>query len=62
MLIEPTETETVENIEAFAEAMNKIAEEARETPEKVTSAPHNTPIRRVNDAKAARNLNVRWQD
>lgn len=60
MLIEPTETETLENIQEFADAMNKIAIEAAETPELVTSAPHNTPIRRVNDALAARNLNIRW--
>lgn len=60
MLIEPTETETKENIEQFAEVMNKIAQEARETPELVTSAPLNTPIRRVDDALAARKLNVRW--
>ena len=60
MLIEPTETETLESIQAFADAMNKIADEARENVELLTSAPLNTPIKRVNDALAARNLNVRW--
>lgn len=61
MLIEPTETETIENIQAFAEAMIKIAEEAKETPGLVTSAPHNTPIRRVDDALAVRQLDIAWK-
>jgi len=60
MLIEPTETESKENIELFAEAMNKIAEEARTNPEIVTSAPFTTPVKRVDDALAARKLNVKW--
>lgn len=61
MLIEPTETETKEALEDFADIMNKIAMEARETPNLVTEAPHNTPIRRVDDALAARKLNIRWK-
>ncbi len=61
MLIEPTETETIEAIDRFADAMNKIAAEARENPELVTSAPTNAPIRRVDDALAARKLNIRWK-
>ncbi len=61
MLIEPTETEAIENLERFAEVMNIIAEEARTNPELVTSAPMTTPIRRVNDALAARKLNIRWK-
>lgn len=61
MLIEPTETETVESIQQFADAMNQIAKEAEENPEILITAPHNTPIRRVNDALAARNLNIRWK-
>jgi len=60
MLIEPTETEAKENLEEFAEVMNKIAMEARETPELVINAPTNTPIKRVDDALAARKLNIRW--
>jgi glycine dehydrogenase subunit 2 len=60
MLIEPTETESIENLEKFAEVMNLIAEEARTNPELVTSAPLNTPIRRVDDALAARKLNIRF--
>lgn len=61
MLIEPTETESIENLEKFAEVMNIIAEEARTNPELVTSAPLKTPIRRVDDALAARKLNIRWK-
>ncbi|MDX9789615.1 MAG: aminomethyl-transferring glycine dehydrogenase subunit GcvPB [Candidatus Kapaibacterium sp.] len=61
MLIEPTETEAIENLEQFAEVMNIIAEEARTNPELVTSAPLNTPIKRVDDALAARKLNIRWR-
>jgi len=61
MLIEPTDTETPENLKAFADTMNKIAEEARTNPDIVRSAPNNTPIRRVNDALAARNLNLKWK-
>jgi glycine dehydrogenase subunit 2 len=62
MLIEPTETETKENLENFADVMNKIAMEARETPELVINAPQTTPIRRVDDALAARKLNIRWKE
>lgn len=60
MLIEPTETESKENIELFADAMNRIAEEARTNPDLVTSAPQTTPVKRVDDALAARKLNVKW--
>jgi glycine dehydrogenase subunit 2 len=62
MLIEPTETETKETLENFADVMNKIALEARETPELVINAPQTTPIRRVDDALAARKLNIRWKE
>jgi len=60
MLIEPTETETKEALDDLCDAFNAIAIEAKENPELVTSAPHNTPIRRVNDALAARNLDVNF--
>jgi glycine dehydrogenase subunit 2 len=62
MLVEPTETETKESIEAFANALIAIDKEIDENPELVKTAPHNTPIKRVNDAYAARNLNVKWVD
>lgn len=58
MLIEPTETETKEAIDAFAAAMIKIADEAREEPELAISAPQNAPLKRLDDAMAARKLNI----
>lgn len=61
MLIEPTETESKENLDDFANAMLKIDEEVNTNPELVTSAPQKTPIKRLDDALAARNLNVRWK-
>ncbi len=60
LLIEPTETESKERLDDFANAMNAIAKEARETPELVTSAPLKAPLKRLNDALAARNLNITW--
>lgn len=61
MLIEPTETETKENLEYFAETMIRIAKEAQETPEKSQNAPVSTPVRRLDDALAARKLNIKFQ-
>jgi glycine dehydrogenase subunit 2 len=55
LMIEPTETESRENLERFAEAMYNILKEARENPELLRNAPVNTPIRRVDDVQAARN-------
>lgn len=60
MLIEPTETEARERLDAFAEALLKIAEEAQTNPEIVLQAPHSTPVRRVDDARAARIINVNY--
>lgn len=56
LMIEPTETESKETIDAFIDAMLKIAEEAKETPELLKSAPHDTIIGRIDEAKAAREL------
>ena len=53
MMIEPTENESRETLDAFIDAMKKIAIEAKENPELVKSAPHNTPVRRLDDTKAA---------
>ncbi len=61
LMIEPTETETKETLEAFAEALIKIKEEAEKNPELLHNAPYNTPVRRLDEAKAARELNVRWK-
>ena len=60
MLIEPTETENKQNLDKFSEVMIKIAKEAEEDPELVKGAPYNSPIKRVDEAKAARQLNIRW--
>ena len=61
LLIEPTETESKETLDAFVEAMAQILEEARSEPEKVKSAPHTTPVRRLDDVRAARQLDVAWK-
>jgi len=54
LMIEPTETESKETLDAFVAALERIAEEARTTPEVVTTAPHSTPLRRLDEVKAAR--------
>lgn len=54
LMIEPTESEPVEELDAFAEAMIAIAREAEESPELVTSAPHVTPVGRIDEALLAR--------
>ncbi len=54
LMIEPTETEPREVLDAFAEALTLIAREAKEDPQLVKGAPHSTPVRRLDDARAAR--------
>ena len=54
LMIEPTENESKETIDGFIDVMHRIAEEARTDPEMVKSAPHNTPIGRVDDVLAAK--------
>jgi glycine dehydrogenase subunit 2 len=61
MMIEPTETETRETLDAFVSVMRQIAEEARTNPEIVKTAPHTTVIGRLDQALAARKPNLRWQ-
>ncbi|HSG98858.1 MAG TPA: aminomethyl-transferring glycine dehydrogenase subunit GcvPB [candidate division Zixibacteria bacterium] len=58
LMIEPTETESRQTLEEFAAVMKRISREIEESPELVTSAPHSTPVRRLNEAKAARELDV----
>ena len=62
LMIEPTETESRETLDNFAEVMRQIAHEAETNPELVTSAPHSTPIKRLDEAAAARNLDVSFKD
>ncbi len=61
MLIEPTETESLETLDAFADALIEIAGEAASDPAVVTSAPHEAPVRRLDEATAARQPNLRWR-
>ena len=60
LLIEPTETEPKELLDAFVDAMEKILVEAQQTPELVTGAPHTMPVKRLDDVRAARQLDLRW--
>jgi glycine dehydrogenase subunit 2 len=53
-MIEPTENESKETLDGFIAVMRKIAEEAKTDPELVKTAPHNTPIGRVDDVLAAK--------
>jgi glycine dehydrogenase subunit 2 len=59
MMIEPTETENKETLDAFADAMIQIANEAKTDPEKVKTAPHTLPVKRLNEVKAAKEPVVR---
>ncbi len=62
LMIEPTETESPETLDRFADAMNQIAAEIESDPEMVKTAPHNTPVKRVNDSLASRKPILRWPD
>jgi len=61
LLIEPTETESREEMDGFIAAMTSILEEARTTPEVVKNAPFTMPVKRLDDVKAARELNLAWR-
>ena len=60
LMIEPTESESKETLDRFAEAMLQIARESEEDPELVKGAPFTTPIQRPDEARAARQLKLRW--
>ncbi len=60
LMIEPTETESKETLDDFASKMIQITKEAETNPQILKEAPVNTPVRRLNEAQAARDLNVRW--
>lgn len=60
LMIEPTETEKLETLDEFIDVMIKIAEEAKENPDLVKSAPQNTEIKRLDEVKAARSPVVKW--
>jgi glycine dehydrogenase subunit 2 len=60
LLIEPTETESKAVLDEFVNVMVKIQEESRERPDVVTGAPHTLPVRRLDDVRAARELDLAW--
>ncbi len=60
IMIEPTETESKETLDAFIEVMEKIAREAAEDPDLLHNAPHNTPVSRPDDTLAAREPVLKW--
>lgn len=60
-MIEPTETESRDTLDAFAQVMKRIAEEACSDPERVRKAPHQTAVRRLDEVRAARQPNVCWK-
>jgi len=61
MMIEPTESETKETLDNFIEVMRKIAKEAEQSPELLADAPHNTPVRKVDETNAARHPDLKWK-
>ncbi len=60
LMIEPTETESKETLDEFIDAMIQIAKEAETEPQKAQTAPHNAPIRRLDETMAARKPKLRW--
>jgi glycine dehydrogenase subunit 2 len=61
LLIEPTETESKEELDGFVAAMTSILEEAVTDPAKVKGAPYTTPVRRLDDVRAAKQLDLAWK-
>ena len=61
MMIEPTETESKETLDRFVEVMKQIAREAEEQPELLHEAPHHTPVRRLDEVRAARQPVLRYE-
>ena len=60
-MIEPTETETLDRLDHFAAAMERIAQEAAENPKTLLEAPLTTPVSRLDEGRAARELVLRWK-
>jgi len=61
LLIEPTETESKEELDGFIAAMSAILGEAKTDPAKVKGAPYTTPVRRLDDVRAAKQLDLAWK-
>ncbi len=62
LLVEPTETEAKEDLDRFVEIMKTILNEAETQPEVVRQAPHTMPVRRLDDVRAARELDLAWKE
>jgi len=62
LMIEPTETESKETLDAFVSAMIQIKKEVKENPSLVKGAPHNLPVGRLDEVKAAKELKLRWEE
>jgi glycine dehydrogenase subunit 2 len=60
-MIEPTETESKQTLDEFINAMLEIDQECVNNPDIVKNAPNNTPVKRVDDVKAVKELNVRFK-
>ncbi|MCB1919569.1 MAG: aminomethyl-transferring glycine dehydrogenase subunit GcvPB [Candidatus Competibacteraceae bacterium] len=60
LLIEPTETECKEELDGFVAAMRQIQREAEASPEQVKGAPHHRPVRRLDEVRAAREMDLAW--
>jgi glycine dehydrogenase subunit 2 len=56
LMIEPTETESKQTLDSFVDAMEKIAQEAKENPQLLHQAPHSAPMRRLDEIRAAKQL------
>ena len=61
LMIEPTETESKETLDAFVEVMARIRAEMEEEPERLHQAPTRTPVRRIDEVLAAKQPVLRWQ-
>jgi glycine dehydrogenase subunit 2 len=61
LMIEPTDSESKETLDTFIETMKRIRREAEENADVLKSAPHNTPVRRLDEVKAIKELRVRWK-
>lgn len=61
LMIEPTDSESKETLDRFIDTMKQIRREADENPDVLKSAPHNTPVRRLDEVKAIKELKIRWK-
>jgi len=62
LMVEPTETESKETLDDFGKVMKQIAHEAKDEPELLKNAPHQTPVRRIDEVRAARDLILKYKD